>query len=98
MEKTWPYSEREAEKIIFNSLIEEERILSNPDDTLLRNYVADFRIKDPSEVVKVEYLKPGAFLRYAMIKARTGSPLGQYKPPKIIPSDRMDIYETLTNA
>jgi hypothetical protein len=98
MEKTWPYSERKAEKIIFNSLIEEEKIISNPDNTLLRDYVADFRIKDPSEVITVEYLKPGAFLRYTMMKARAGSPLGQYKPPKIIPSDRMDVYENLKNA
>jgi hypothetical protein len=33
-----------------------------------------------------------------MMKARAGSPLGQYKPPKIIPSDRSDIHEALTNA
>jgi len=64
----------------------------------LRDYVIEFKIENPSDVITVEYLKPGAFLRYAMMKARAGSPLGQYKPPKIIPSDRRDIYETLTNA
>lgn len=98
MEKTWPYSEREAERIIFHSLMEAESGIPSPDDTLLRDYVADFRIKDASEVVKVEYLRPGAFLRYSMIKANEGSPMGQYKPPKIIPTGKMEIYETLSNA
>jgi hypothetical protein len=98
MEKTWPYSESEAEKKIFKSLIETEKTLPYPDETLLRDYIADFRIYKPSEVIKVEYVKPGAFLRYSMIKAREGSPLGQYKPPKIISSDKMDIYETLRKA
>ena len=64
----------------------------------LRDYVIEFKIENPSEVITVEYLKPGAFLRYTILKARAGSPLGQYKPPKIIPSDRNDIYEALTNA
>jgi hypothetical protein len=62
MEKTWPYTESEAEKIIFNSLIETDRLLPHRGRTL-RDYVADFKIDKPSEVVKVEYLKPGAFLR-----------------------------------
>ncbi len=98
MEKTWSYSEREAEALIFKSLLEEESNLSNPDDLLLRDYVADFRIKDPSDVVKVEYLKPGAFLRYTMRKTKEGSPLGQCKPPKIIPSEQMDIYDALMSV
>jgi len=98
MEKTWPYSEKEAERIIFDSLIEVEKMIPRPDNTLLRDYVKDFRIKDPSEVVRVEYLKPGAFLRYSMIKAKEGAPIGQYKPPKIIPAEKFEIYETLRNA
>ena len=98
MEKTWPYSEKEAEKIIFRSLLEVERAIPHPDSTLLRNYVKDFRIKDPSEVVKVEYVKPGAFLRYSMMKAKEGVPIGQYKPPKIIPAEKIEIYEALRNA
>jgi len=64
----------------------------------LRDYVAEFKINTPSDVVSVEYVKPGAFLRYAMVKAKEGAPVGQYKPPKIIPSDRLDIYETLKTA
>lgn len=98
MERTWPYSEAEAENIIFNSLLDAERTIPHPDETLLRDYVTDFRIKKPSEVIRVEYLKPGAFLRYQMMKAKGGSPIGQYKPPKIIPSERMEIYEALKNA
>ena len=97
MEKAWPYSEREAEKIIFNSLIEADKDIPHRGRTL-RDYIADFRIKNPSDVIKVEYLKPGTFLRYSMIKAKMGAPLGQYKPPKIIPTEKMEIYETLKSA
>ena len=97
MEKTWPYSEREAEKIIFNSLLEVDRDIPHSGRTF-RDYISDFRVKNPSDVVKVEYLKPGTFLRYSMIKAKMGAPLGQYKPPKIIPTEKMEIYETLIKA
>lgn len=96
-EKTWSYSEREAEKLIFNSLIETENTILNRGHTL-RDYITEFRVKDPSEVIKVEYLRKGAFLRYAMIKSKDGSPIGQYKPPKVIPPDKMEIYETLRNV
>lgn len=97
MEKTWTYSKREAEKVIFNSLLEMDKIIPHRGETLT-DYVADFGIKDPSEVVEVEYLRPGAFLRYSMIKAKAGAPLGQYKPPKIIPTEKMGIYDTLRSA
>jgi len=97
IEKSWPYSEKEAEKIIFNSLLEADLNMEDSGDTL-KDYVRDFKIKDPSLVVKVEYLKPGAFLRYSMIKGKAGSPIGQYKPPKIIPPDKMEICETLRSA
>jgi hypothetical protein len=94
MEKTWPYSEEESEKIIFHSLMKASETLPQRGETLT-NYVADFKIKDPSEVVKVEYLKPGAFLRYSIMKAKSGAQIGQYKPPTIIPTEKADIYETL---
>jgi hypothetical protein len=97
MEKVWPYSEREAEKIIFKCLVEADRAVSQRGETL-KDYVVDFKIRDPSELVKVEYLRPGAFLRYSIIKAREGAPLGQYKPPKIIPVEKIEIFETLRNA
>jgi len=90
MEKTWLYSEEEAEKVIFESLkaIHED----------FKKYVTDFSIKKPSDAIRVEYLKPGAFTRYSTIKAKMGSPMGQYKPPQTIPADRMEIYETLRSA
>ena len=97
MEKTWIYSEREAEKRIFKALVAADKALPRH-STTLKNLLSDFRIRDPSELVKVTYLKPGAFLRYSMIKAKEGAPIGQYKPPKIIPPERHDIYETLINA
>lgn len=90
MEKTWAYSEKEAEKLIFNALQEVH------DD--FRKYVRDFNINNPSDAVKVEYIKYGAFLRYSALKAQMGSPLGQYKPPQLIPPDRMEIYETLRSC
>jgi len=90
MEKTWEHSEKEAEKRIFNALKE----LHND----FRKYVTDFNITDPSEAVKVEYLRHGAFLRYSALKAKMGSPLGQYKPPQLISPDRMEIYETLRSS
>jgi len=97
MEKTWSYSEKEAERIIFNSLMETCRTMPHTARTLA-DYVDSFRIKNPSELIEVEYLRPGAFLRYSMIKAKMGSPIGQYKPPKIIPPEKMEVYETLRNA
>jgi len=97
MEKTWPHSERRAEEIIFNSLMEVYETVSQRGD-ILRDYVSHFKIKKPSEVVTVEYLRPGAFLRYSMKKGKAGSPIGQYKPPKIIPADKMEIYDLLRSA
>ena len=97
MEKTWPHSEQTAETLIFQSLMGVDEAMPHRGRTL-RDYVAEFKINTPSDVVSVEYVKPGAFLRYAMVKAKEGAPVGQYKPPKIIPSDRLDIYETLKTA
>ena len=90
MEKTWEYSEKTAEQLIFNSLLEIHQDF--------RKYVKDFGIKEPSDAVRVEYLKPGAFMRYSALKAKMGAPLGQYKPPQIIPPSRIEIYETLRSV
>jgi hypothetical protein len=90
MEKTWEYSEKEAEKRLFNVLKELQGDFNK--------YVKDFNITDPSDAIKVEYLKHGAFLRYSALKTKMGSPLGQYKPPQLIPPDRMEIYETLKSS
>jgi hypothetical protein len=97
MEKEWDYSEREAEKRIFHALIESSKAIPGRGRTFM-DLVNEFRIDDPSELIEVEYLRSGAFLRYAMMRGKEGSTLGQYKPPKIIPSDRIEIYEKLRNA
>jgi len=90
MEKEWEHSEQEAAKLIFESL---RRI--NPD---FENYVTDCRIKDPSEVLEVEYLKRGAFMRYTMKKAKEGVPLGQIKPPRIITPDQRELADRLRSV
>jgi len=97
MEKTWPYTERQAEKIIFKSMLEVDKAMMQPGETF-KDYVEDFKVKDPSEFIRVVYLRPGAFLRYSMIRAKEGVPIGQYKPPKIIPPEKYEIYEILKNA
>ena len=86
-EKEWPIEEREAEKLIFDSALS---LIPGFD-----NYVRDFRIHVPSEAVKVEYLERGTFTRYAMTQARRNVPLGQYKPPKVVPPDEHHIIEEL---
>jgi hypothetical protein len=90
MEKEWDYDEDEALKRIFDSLED-----TSPS---FREYVKDFRIKDPKQVVKVSYLKKGAFLRYMLSRSKSGAPLGQMKPPKLVPANRMDIYDTLRSS
>ncbi|MGQ9781988.1 MAG: hypothetical protein ACUVQ8_07055 [Nitrososphaeria archaeon] len=86
-EKEWPVKEREAERLIFNSALS---LIPG-----FENYVRDFRIRDPSEAIKVEFLERGAFTRYAMMQARRNVPLGQYKPPKVVPPDEYHIIEEL---
>jgi len=86
-EKEWSISEREAEKRIFNALINVQ-----PE---FRDYVNNFRIGDPHEALEVEFLSRGTFTRYAILQARKNVPLGQYKPPKIIPPEKVQILEDL---
>jgi hypothetical protein len=90
MEKEWDYSEAEAEKQIFNSLMQISKDFAE--------YVRIFRIKKPSQLIKVEYVKRGAFMRYIMRAAKLGLPLGQLKAPKIIPMDRVDIFDLLRSV
>jgi hypothetical protein len=87
MENTWGLTETEAEKKIF-----EVAISINSD---LKRLAEEFDIHDPQDMIKVEYLRKGAFLRYTMKMAKEGYPVGQIKPPKIIPSERQDICEIL---
>jgi hypothetical protein len=90
MEKDWDYSEKEAEKHIFNSLLQ----LSEE----FAEYVKIFKIENPSSLIKVEYLKRGAFTRYYLRASKLGLPLGQLKAPKIIPPDRYEIVDLLKSV
>jgi len=87
MEREWGYPENVATSLVFDALQE-----INED---FHNYVKDFKIKEPSQVIKVEYLKKGAFMRYTMKKVKEGTPLGQIKIPKIIPPDKWELVELL---
>jgi len=87
MENTWGLKETEAAQRIF------EALLSISED--FRHLVSENKIRDAQEILKVEYLKMGAFLRYSMKRAKEGYPIGQIKPPKIIPSERQDTCEVL---
>ncbi len=89
MEKEWEYSEEEAEKQIFYSLLNLSQEFAD--------YIKVFRVK-PSEIIRVEYLKQGAFTRYLMKATKLGLPLGQLKAPKIIPVDRVDIFDLLRSV
>lgn len=90
MEKDWEYSEEKAANVLFNALLEVSEEF--------RNYVRDYKVNVPEEVIRVEYLKRGAFLRYIANRTKSGVPLGQVKPPKLIPASRHDILESLRGA
>jgi hypothetical protein len=87
MENTWGLHEDEAVRRIFEALYSLAYYF--------REYVKQYRINEPSEIIKVEYLKRGAFTRYSMKRAGQGFPMGQVKPPKIIPPERQDITDLL---
>ena len=87
MENTWGLPTDEAAKRIFESM--------GSLVYFFKQYVRQFGITGPEQLVKVEYLKRGAFLRYSMERGRQGHPMGQIKPPKIIPSERQDISDLL---
>jgi hypothetical protein len=90
MENTWGLKESEAEKRIFEAAIN-----INSD---FKKLVEDFNILKPQDIIKVEYLKRGAFLRYSMKRAKEGYPMGQIKPPKVIPPERQELCEMLRGA
>jgi len=90
MEMPWEYSEERTAKMIF------ENLLQLSDD--FQSYVKDFSIKHPKEIIKVEYLGKGAFLRYSLNKIREGAELGQIKPPKIVPPERKEVLDLLESV
>jgi phenylacetate-coenzyme A ligase PaaK-like adenylate-forming protein len=63
-----------------------------------KNYVNDFRISDPSSIIKFELLPKGTYRRYTMKRQKEGVPLGQNKPPKVIGPERKDIVNLLRNV
>ncbi|MEM2514053.1 MAG: GH3 auxin-responsive promoter family protein [Candidatus Bathyarchaeia archaeon] len=90
MEKPWEYSEEETAKIIFEKMRE-----MLPD---FQDYIRDFSVKSSTEIVRVKYLRKGAFLRYSIKKIKEGAEPGQIKPPKIIPPERnieLNLLETV---
>jgi len=90
MENTWGIPEAEAERRIYNALV----ALSED----FKHLVNENKIRDPGEILKVEYLRTGAFLRYSMNRGKEGYPMGQIKPPKIISSERQDITDILRRS
>ncbi len=87
MEKDWEYDKERAQERIFSALKKENKFFED--------YIEDFGIRGPNEVIDVEYLKKGAFKRYSLEKMNKGEPIGQYKAPKVIlPEDKKTI-ETL---
>ncbi len=87
LEKETDYDEEHMSRLLFESL---QNIL--PD---FKTYVTDFKIKDPQEAVRVEYLKKGAFMRYMMRKLKQGVPFGQSKPPKVIANSQEGLANLL---
>ena len=90
MERPWEYSEAKAAKILFDALLQ-----TSSD---FRNYVKDFSIKNPQKVIKIKYLRKGAFLKYSLKKIKEGADPGQIKPPKIIPAERKNVLDLLESS
>jgi hypothetical protein len=59
------------------------------------NYVRDFKIRQPSEILLVQHLRKGAFMRYTMKRSKEGGVLGQIKPPKVIGPEKIEIADLL---
>ncbi|MEM2638692.1 MAG: GH3 auxin-responsive promoter family protein [Candidatus Bathyarchaeia archaeon] len=87
MEKPWEHSEEETARIIFEVLLK-----TFPD---FQNYVRDFSVKNPTEIIKVKYLRKGAFLQYSVKMAKEGAEIGQIKPPKIVSAERKRVLDLL---
>jgi hypothetical protein len=90
MEREWEYSEKKASRVVFKALYEM--------DCYFQNLVRDFRIREPSEIIKVQYLKKGAFMRYTIKKVKDGAPLGNIKPPKIVTPDKIGDVDILRSV
>ena len=90
MEREWELSEEKTAALLFNALYRVNQEF--------KNYVDDFGIKEPQELIEVQYLKKGAFMRYTMKKMKEGVPIGNIKPPKIASTDKSDDIELLRSV
>ncbi len=90
MEKRWDLSEEKVNEMLYRSLMDVSEDF--------RDFVKDFRINNPSEIVNVEYLSDGAFMKYALFRMKERTPLGQMRVPKIVPPSKMEIVEELRHA
>jgi hypothetical protein len=87
MENTWGLSEDEVAKRIYDAMY----VLSKD----FRDFVSEYKVNYPKEIIKIVFLSKGTFLRYTMKKAKEGYPVGQIKPPKIISPERQEICDLL---
>ncbi|MEM3403400.1 MAG: GH3 auxin-responsive promoter family protein [Nitrososphaeria archaeon] len=86
-EKEWPVTPNQAERLIFDSML---KLVPGFD-----NYIKDFNIRNPSDVIRVNFLSRGTFTRYTIKQVRKNMPLGQYKPPKVVPPNKGYVIEEL---
>jgi len=56
--------------------------------------VADFRVKDPSEVIKDKYPKR-ALMKYKLKQVKKGAVFWDIKPPKTGTVDKSEIFDLL---
>ncbi|MBN2444265.1 MAG: GH3 auxin-responsive promoter family protein [Spirochaetales bacterium] len=89
MEKGSDMSEKQVSERLFDALKKE--------DVFFRNYITDFKIRNPWDVIRVEYVKRGVFKRYVEKKVQEGVPLGRIKPAMIIPPENKDMIDFLKN-
>ncbi|HMA61533.1 MAG TPA: GH3 auxin-responsive promoter family protein [bacterium] len=89
MENVWNCQPSEAAERFFKALKKKSPYFNN--------YLEDFNINDPEDIITVEYLDDGTFMRYIMSKKKEGVALGQIKPPKIISMDEQELVEKLRN-
>ena len=90
MEKEQDLTEKQVAVKLYNAIKEI--------DPQFKSYIEDFKINDPEDVIKVKYLKRGAFKRYTGIKLKQGVPLGRIKPARIITPKNQDIINILRSA
>lgn len=90
MENEWGLTEKQVANKLFQAL----KIV----DHEFHNYINDFKISNPEDVISVQYLRRGAFRRYVDIKMKQGVPFGRIKPFRIITPENFDIIKILRSA